>query len=277
MNELGDDLLSEFKATNTLTAFFLNQAEKKSIFDPKQIESLIMAHPLFTQLQKTINYSFKNKIHLFQALTHRSFSHEFGRDKLINNEVLEFLGDSILGAVIAISVTSFFKDLNEGQLSKIKSSLVSEGPLAELAEVIELQNVLLVGKGEFLGEGLNRPSNLSSAFEALVAAIYHDGGFNLAQRFIEKTIEVYALRHKKPFISQDRLEIFDAKSRLQELTMKRYKVLPEYRATQNADQSFTVELYINNQLLFSETDISKKRAQKLLAQRALDHLQTEGE
>lgn len=269
--------MSAQKDHNSLTAVFFQYFEKKSNSDLKQTESFLINHVLLQEFQKKINYQFKNKALLLQAVTHPSFAHEFCRNQMANNEVLEFLGDSILGAVIAISITDFFKELNEGQLSKIKSSLVSEEPLFELSNLIGLDRVLLVGRGEFLGNGTNRSSNLSSALEAVVAAIFLDAGFSAAQRFLENIIELYGKCNGKPYISMERIEFFDAKSKLQELTMKKYKTLPEYHATQNVDQSFTVELFINQKFINRITDMSKKRAQKLLAQMALDHLTKEGE
>ncbi len=268
--------MSAPKDTHSLTAYLLEHTGKKAIYDSKQIESLLITNPLLQLFQKNIQYQFKNRELLLTACTHRSFAHEFGQDQLANNEVLEFLGDSILGAMVAILITQQFPQLDEGQLSKMKSSLVSEGPLSELAQVLCISSVILVGRGEFQTNGLQRPSILSSALEAMVAAIFLDSGFSSCQRFLDHVLLCYEKSVGIPFISPQRFVQFDAKTRLQEWTMKKFKSLPEYKTIQHDDNSFTVELVIDGKFIDRITDISKKRAQQQLAQRALDLVNKEG-
>ncbi len=269
--------MSAPKDRHSLTAYFLDSIGKKPIFDPKHMLSFLLNSAAFSAFQKLIDYNFKNKELLLNAFMHRSFVHEFGAQTFKNNEVLEFLGDSLLGANVALYLVQNYPSLSEGQLSKMKSSLVSEGPLCDLAQVIELDHFVLLGRGEFNNGGTQLPSIQSSALEALFAAIYLDGGQVAAQRFFNLLLERYQQQCGKHFIHPDRFSTFDAKSRLQELTMKDYKSLPEYRSQQLEDKQYCVQLWINNNLVHQITDISKKRAEKLLAQYALDLMQKEGE
>ena len=134
-----------------------------------------------TELQKKIHYTFRNDRLLVQALTHSSFSNE-GKKHGKNNERLEFLGDSVLSVIVARHLFLTYKDLPEGELTKLRASLVCEKALDGFAAQFGLGEYLLLGRGEELTGGRQRPSILADAFEALLAAIYLDGGYEAAQR-----------------------------------------------------------------------------------------------
>src|SRR5687768_8885372 len=133
------------------------------------------------RLQKRIGYTFGDRNVLLQSLTHKSFGHEHLQDKPIaqrDNERLEFLGDAILDVIVSDLLLENFPHANEGQLSKMRAAIVNEKTLAELARSIQLQESIRLGKGESQTGGQEKPSILSSTLEALIAAIYLDGGFN---------------------------------------------------------------------------------------------------
>ncbi len=247
----------------------MNWLSAHSLPSKGDLEAFFYNHPSVISLQKRIGYSFKKRELLFCSMLHRSFVNEFPKIVISNNEKLEFLGDSILGAIVATDIYAQFDSLNEGQLSKLKGALVNEDALSELAELIMLSKTILLGKGEYKTGGLSRSSILSDAFEALIGAIYLDGGIVSATNFLHSVFSLFEQSTGKRFINSDRLDNFDSKTKLQEMTMKLYKSLPEYKSIQNEDSSFTVELYINGKAVAKVTDISKKRAQKELATLAL--------
>src|SRR3954470_13223213 len=130
------------------------------------------------RLQQRLGYSFGDRGILLQSLTHTSYGHEFLQEKplaLRDNERLEFLGDAILDVVVSDILLESFPNANEGQLSKMRAAVVNEKTLAQIARSIQLQDSLRLGKGEMQTGGATKPSILSSAFEALIAAVYLDG------------------------------------------------------------------------------------------------------
>src|SRR5262249_38122668 len=133
------------------------------------------------RLQERLGYRFGDRAILLQSLTHTSYGHEFLQEKSIalrDNERLEFLGDAILDGVVSDILLESFPNANEGQLSKMRASAVNEKTLAQVASSIQLAQCIRLGKGEALTGGNQKPSILSSTLEALIAAIYLDGGFN---------------------------------------------------------------------------------------------------
>ena len=135
------------------------------------------------QLETIIGYTFKDPTLLETALTHTSFANE-SKTPISHNERLEFLGDSVLSIVVADYLFHQWKDRPEGELTRARASLVCESALHEFAKEIELGKFLRLGKGEERGGGRNRPSVVSDAFEALIAALYLDGGSEVARKFI---------------------------------------------------------------------------------------------
>ncbi|MFH0771580.1 MAG: ribonuclease III [Candidatus Omnitrophota bacterium] len=173
-------------------------------------------------LERLIHYNFRDKKLLNQALAHRSYAYEHPREKILDNERLEFLGDAILGLVVGDYIYRRFPDHQEGKMTQMRSALVSRSALENLAERIKLGELILFGRGETASGGAEQPRNLSGAYEAIIGAVYVDGGFKRAARFIESQFDV---EFKK--ISENGARR-DYKSILQEYTLRRYKNLPRY-------------------------------------------------
>ena len=137
----------------------------------------------FSEFEKKIGYTFKNKDLLYEALSHSSYANEY-RHGRSSNERLEFLGDSVLSIVVSVHLFTHFKHLPEGELTKIRASLVCENALFEFSKKIDLGKYILLGKGEENSGGRERPSIVSDAFEAVIAAVYLDGGMDAATKYV---------------------------------------------------------------------------------------------
>src|SRR5690625_7542504 len=187
-------------------------------------------------LQKDLNYQFNQRALLEQALTHRSYAAK-------HNERLEFLGDGVLNFVVAALLFEQFQRIDEGDLSRVRASLVKQDTLAELAQQLQLSDLLRLGEGELKSGGFNRPSILSDALEAILGAIYLDGGFEVVSQVIHR---MYA-----PLIQNLDPKTLgkDAKTLLQEIAQGLRIDLPVYTviATEGAahNQTFTVSCAIN--------------------------------
>ncbi|MDR2869264.1 MAG: ribonuclease III [Deferribacteraceae bacterium] len=170
-------------------------------------------------LEDNLHYKFQNIEHLQKALIHSSYTHEHG---LNSNERMEFYGDAILHFVLTEFLMQTYKDDNEGQLSALRSYCESEPFLYEHAIMLNLGSFIKFGKGEELSGGAFKESLLADAFEAIVAAVYQDGGYDAARDFI-----LQLMRENILSAHSNKLHI-DSKSELQKLTQKQYKALPEY-------------------------------------------------
>jgi ribonuclease III len=215
------------------------------------------------QLQVVIHYQFNNEELLQTAMTHRSFS------KNNNNETLEFLGDSILGLVISEHLFLRLVDATEGELSRVRASLVKEDALATVARDINLGDFLMLGSGELKSGGYRRASILSDAMEALFGAIYLDGGFDQCQKTILFLYEDYLVTLPSPG------ELKDPKTTLQEYLQSHKHDLPEYEVVKTEgkshDQIFTVECRINEMNIISQgKGTSRKKAEQMAASKALN-------
>ncbi len=219
-------------------------------------------------LEEKIAYSFKGKHILTLALTHSSYANEHRGKNIVCNERLEFVGDSVLGFICAEYLYAKFPSKPEGELSKIRSSLVCETALDVYAKQIGLGEHLLLGHGEELAGGRTRPSILSDAFEALIAAIYIDGGMECAKEFVLPFI-VGALEDNEKTHALNR----DYKTALQEIAQKNpgeiisYAVVSESGPDHN--KSFEVSVYLNSNILASGKGRSKKEAEQDAAHKAL--------
>jgi len=207
---------------------------------------------------------------LLQSLTHTSYGHEFLQEKslaLRDNERLEFLGDAILDVVVSDILLESFPDANEGQLSKMRAAVVNEKTLALLAKMLNLQDVVRLGKGETQTGGNLKPSILSSALEALIAAIYLDGGFNAVYPVVR---HIFA-----PLFAEERdlMAFYDHKTQLQEVVQAKYKVTPTYHLlqTRGPDHAkiFEVEVRMNGKALATADGSSKKEAEQNAARAAI--------
>lgn len=219
-------------------------------------------------LETRLDYRFRNQELLERALTHRSFANERGLDR--NNERLEFLGDAVLGM---ISVEWLFAEnpkVSEGELSKLNAHLVSEPVLAEHARRLDLGPELRLGVGEARSGGRDKPSILADAMEAVIGALYLDGGLESARRLV-----VPMLANALEESAHDRLE--QAKSRLQEALQARGGQLPAYRlvAEEGPDhqKSFEVECLVDGVSVGLGRGRSKKRAESRAAAKALSTLE----
>ena len=214
------------------------------------------------QLQEVLHYTFKNPALLRIAMTHTSFANE-SKVPSTHNERLEFLGDSVLSVVVADYLFHHSKR-PEGELTRMRASLVSEEALFQFAQEIHLGDYLRLGRGEDLGGGRNRPSVVSDAFEALIAALYLDGGMETARKFI------------LPFITEGKTAEEDYKTRLQEVVQQspdaalRYEVVDE--TGPDHDKKFTVSVWRNGTHLADGIGRSKKAAEQNAAKKALEKL-----
>ena len=222
------------------------------------------------RLQERLGYQFGDRGILLQAMTHTSYGHEFLNEKplaLRDNERLEFLGDAILDVVVSDILLETFPSAHEGQLSKMRAAVVNEKTLAQMAKSISLQDVIRLGKGELQTGGNLKPSIISSALEALIAAIYLDGGFNAVYPVVR---HLFA-----PLFSeeQDLLSFYDHKTQLQEIVQARYKVTPSYHLLQTHGpdhaKTFEVEVRMNGKILAMATGLSKKEAEQNAARAAI--------
>lgn len=214
----------------------------------------------YQALEAILGYKFRNKALLQLALTHRSL----GQHPTNNNERMEFLGDAVLQLTVSTYLYKQFPKLPEGELAKIRSLLVRESTLAELARDLELNEYLLVGKGEQRSQAQERDSLLCDVLEAVYGAIYLDGGFESAQKVI--------LCHL-PEWDQEQVAIIDAKSTLQEHFQHIAKKPPIYELIDERgpdhDKLFVVEVRFDEQVLGTGTGATKKEAEQEAARQAL--------
>jgi len=230
----------------------------------------------FDSLQHVIDYRFRDRGLLEHAMTHTSRANEDVSGGVTDNESLEFLGDAVLGFLIADVLYREFPEFNEGQKSKIKAALVSTTTLARQAERLMLGEHLLLGRGEEKTGGRRKQALLADGYEALLAAIYLDGGVEQARAFI--------VREFTPLVDEVRehgLVGYDHKSALQEYLQSRDQSLPEYRiaGTIGPDHRklFQVEVVVRGEALASATGASKKEAEQEAARLGLARLTTSRE
>ncbi|MBR0409984.1 MAG: ribonuclease III [Eubacterium sp.] len=214
----------------------------------------------FHELEEIIGYSFKDKNLLLLALTHSSYANEHKKNKKSNNERLEFLGDAVLELTISDYLFREYPDRDEGKLTKLRSSLVCEYTLAICARDISLGRYLLLSKGEDLTGGRERDSILSDAFEAVIGAIYLDGGLDKAAGFIHENL----LKDV-----EDKSLFYDAKTILQEIVQAgesgklTYKLLGEKGPDHNKE--FEVKVFIGEKAYAGGVGKTKKGAEQIAA------------
>ncbi len=224
------------------------------------------------QLEKAIGYEFKNKTLLSTALVHSSFSNEHRREKIPDNERLEFLGDAALELASSRYLYERFPNEPEGVLSKRRAALVCEPSLAECARSVELGDYLQLGRGEEKNNGRSRDSLLSDAFEAVIGAIFLDGGFGPAETFVRRFVMDKMIDH--PVYS-------DSKTRLQELVQSgepgsiSYELLSEEGPEH--EKCFTVKVSVGGREFGTGSGHSKKIAEQMAAAMALEALKKQAE
>jgi len=222
-------------------------------------------------LAQRLGYRFKNLGLLEQALRHSSYAHE-NPGSGPSNEQLEFLGDAVLALAVSTLLLDRFPLSSEGDLSRARAALVNARQLATLARHLDLGTYLLLGRGEERQAGREKPSLLADALEAVLAAVYLDGGLQAAALLTEGWFS--------PLL-QSTLPWQDFKTSLQELTQARYKVSPSYHLMAESGpghaRHFQVEVRLQDVPLARGEGRSKKRAEQVAAHRALDILQGEGD
>jgi ribonuclease III len=225
-------------------------------------------------LERRINYRFRDRGLLEHAMTHRSRVHEDASGGVIDNESLEFLGDSVLGFVIADMLFRNFPQHNEGQKSKLKASLVSASSLARLGDRLGLGEFLILGRGEEKTGGRRKQALIADGYEALIAAIYLDGGVEPVRTFIEKQFEELIAEARRTGAQAAFTAAY--KSALQEWLQSHDRGLPVYRLMTETGPAhrrlFEVEVQVGGEALARADGRSKKEAAQAAARLALERL-----
>jgi ribonuclease-3 len=228
-----------------------------------------------TKLEKVINYTFRKKKNLLLALTHSSYANENKSEKLVCNERLEFLGDTVLNMIISESIYFKYPNLSEGEMTKYRANVVREASLVKCAENINIGEYLLLGKGEENTGGRARTSILSDAVEALIGAIYLDGGIDNAREFI--------LYQMGKFVEDSiRGTIFmDYKTQLQEIVQKNneQKIIYEIIHESGPDHKkvFVSQVKLDEKVLGTGKGRTKKEAEQMAAKSSVKKLEKKEE
>lgn len=218
-------------------------------------------------IEFSLGYTFRNPSLLMTALTHASYKNE-SKDEVEDNERLEFLGDAVIGAVVANALYLQFPAASEGELTRTKATVVSAVVLAEVARNLHLGDHIRAGKGALEGDRINATSKvLAALFEAVVGAIFLDGGFDCAREFVLHQLYPYFLQAVVPN------ELTDAKSALQEFCFKRFHRPPAYRVISQDGPPhaprFTVEVIVPDGHIYQGFGRSKKEAEQAAAKLAI--------
>lgn len=222
-----------------------------------------------SQLEKTLGYEFRNKEVLLEAVTHRSYSAE--NDIKYDNQRLEFLGDSVLEIVLTEYLFKRYPAAAEGHLTKMRSAIVQQDALANLAKKIELNDYLLMGKGELDSKGQYRDSTLSDAFESLIGAFYLDAG--TLERVSEFIIPLFEKNYPDP---SEKLVDLNPKGALQEYTQKQWNTSPCYNTIEvsgpDHEPSYKVSVSVRGKVIGHGEAVKRKLAESAAARNALVYL-----
>jgi ribonuclease III len=225
---------------------------------------------ILAEFEDKLGYAFRDLELLKRALSHKSYANERRLGALAHNERLEFLGDAVLELGVSDLLVRQFPEHQEGELSKIRASLVNETALAEQARKIGLGKFIFLGKGEEQCSGREKNSLLSDAFEAMLGALYLDAGFQAAFAIVQKLFQPELSRAVTEDISRD------YKTKLQEEVQNRYKEAPEYRLVGETGpdhaKMFEIHLYVRGEKVSEGAGKSKKQAEQNAAQSALAQL-----
>jgi ribonuclease-3 len=252
--------------------------EARRIIDGHRTElqsgQLVRLRDEFETLQAAVGYRFRDRGLLEHAMTHTSRANEDASGGVMDNESLEFLGDAVLGFVVADLLFREFPEHDEGEKSKMKAILVSTATLARVAERLGLGDHLLLGRGEEKTGGRRKQALLADGYEALIAALYLDGGVEEARAFIVRELGSFVEELRRHGVSAQ-----DYKSALQELVQGRNRPLPEYRVVgavgPDHQKRFDVEVLVAGEPLARATGPSKKEAEQEAARLALSRLTTD--
>ena len=223
---------------------------------------------MIKDLETAIGYRFRNIQLLQNALAHSSYANERWHNSLLSNERLEFLGDSVLGMLVAEYLYKTFPDRPEGELTRMRADMVCEHTLAEVANKIGLGAHLMLGHGEERLGGRSRESILADATESVIAACFLDGGLDAAQQFVQKYILVE--------VPVTRLNNMDYKTALQELVQQKKNQVISYalvgQSGPDHDKLFDVAVSLNGTVIGTGSGRSKKRAEQMAAKSAMEKL-----
>jgi ribonuclease-3 len=227
------------------------------------------------ELEKRLGARFWKKELLRRGLTHKSYANEKRWEATYHNERLEFLGDAVLELVVSHVLMELYPEAPEGELSKLRAAMVNEKTLASLARSLGIGEQLYLGKGEEMGQGREKSSLLSDAYEAILGALYLDRGFKKAFKVVR--------RHAESLMAQVNDEGFykDYKTLLQEASQNRFKMVPRYRLVEELgpdhDKTFKIDILINKEVYGVGTGKSKKEAEQNAAREALEALEKRSE
>lgn len=232
------------------------------------LESLLIRNrEQLALFEKRLGYFFKDLSLLQKAFTHTSYAFEQGQDIQSDNETLEFLGDAVLDLTVGYALIARFPELREGELTRLRAALVQESHLAVMAKDIGLGEFLLLGKGEDASKGREKSSILSCAFEAVMGAVFLDGGYDAARKVVETLVSTYVDEKKEA------MYLADSKSRLQEMIQERHNEGPVYilEKAEGPDHAkiFHVSVRFQDRILAKGTARSKKEAEQQAAAEAI--------
>ena len=223
-----------------------------------------------TALEESLGWSFNDKTLLDKALTHRSYANENSAFSKADNEKLEFLGDAVLQLIISDLLMKEFPDHTEGQLSKLRASIVNESSLADLSRKFRVGDYLLLGKGEEASGGRKKPSLLANALESVIAAMYLDSGYEHTRSLLSIIFESFIEEGDYDSI------YYDYKTSVQEKSMLLFKKMPYYilisETGPDHDKCFETSLFIGDRFIATGKGKSKKEAEKQAARLATEIL-----
>jgi len=222
-------------------------------------------------LEKTIGLKFKNRRLLENVFIHRSYLNEHKKYHLSSNEKLEFLGDSVLSLITSIYLYKNYPHLHEGDYTDIKSAIVCTDSLSEAAKKLLLGDFLYLSHGEDKSGGRSNTNIMADCYEALIAAVFFEFGFNKAYQFVEKTL----FYNKLNYIVKNNLYLAP-KTRLQEYIQGKLKIIPNYKVIQSLgpehSKTFKVEVIVQGKKLGTGSGKSKKEAEEIAAKNALEKI-----
>ena len=225
-----------------------------------------------SEFQRKLIYEFKNVDFLVESLRHSSFVNEHPEMDIQDNERLEFLGDAVLNLVVGHILMQRYPDLKEGDLSRMRANLVNESQLASIARKMDLGSHILLGKGEVQSKGREKKSILANTYEAVIAAVYLDGGFDAVFRIIDG-----AFSSLMDFVARPSAN-HDYKSQIQELVQLKYQQIPDYIVVHESgpdhDKTFHVQLKVE-EIQTKGVGKSKKAAEQDAARKGLEILQSD--
>jgi ribonuclease III len=225
---------------------------------------------LSIHLEETIGFKFQNPALLGQALTHSSYVNENPRTAPASNERLEFLGDAVLGMIIAEELYADFPACPEGELTQFRANIVRSGTLSRVAKTVDLGSYLLMGRGEETSGGREKTTNLEATLESLIGAAYLDAGYKITKELV---LRLFAGEIRK---ATEASVCTDYKSRLQEIIQADYQKTPSYKLVDTKgpehDRTFTVHALLENKVLGSGSGKSKKAAETEAARDAIEKL-----